>query len=148
MLISTESTTYRRTKPIGLFLWTWSTGKTRFFKYFCHFSNTIILLKMTSQKMKSQAGRTDFSFSFHKCKLFSLTYFHNQKWAFQNIFSFLCPFFAPGKRMCYDSHSPCCRVRPWYNAKAQRVGIQWVPPTTDAAHTSMTSPFFWSFLAF
>ena len=30
--------------------------------------------------------------------------------------------------------------QPWHNAKAPSVGIQWVPITSDAVHTSMTSP--------
>ena len=60
---------------------------------------------------------------------------------------FLCPL-AAGERMCYDSHSAYRRILRWSHAKAQGVGLQWLPPTTDAVHTCMTLPFFLVFLVF
>ena len=119
--------------------------KRDFSNIFVIFQIHLFSLRWRHKKMESQAGRTDFSFSFHQCKLFSLTYFQSPKWAFQNIFSFLCPL-APGKRICYDSHSACRWVQPWHNTKAQRVGLHRVPPATDTAQTSMTPPWFWFFV--
>ena len=59
---------------------------------------------------------------------------------------FLWPL-APGKRMCYNSHSTYSWVLPWHNAEAPSVRLHGVPPTTDVANTFMTTPIFYS-LAF
>lgn len=56
---------------------------------------------------------------------------------FQKDF-FLCPLTAE-KRMSHDSHSAYRRVLPWRNEKAPKVGLQWIPPTIDAAQTTMTA---------
>ena len=55
---------------------------------------------------------------------------------------FFLSILAPGKRMCYDSSSTNYWVLPWHNAWAPRLGFQQAPSKTDAAHTSMTPPFF------
>ena len=59
---------------------------------------------------------------------------------------FLCPF-APEKKRCSNYHSVYHRFQPWHNAKAPKVGFQWIPTSSDAAHTSMNPPLL-DFLAF
>ena len=47
------------------------------------------------------------------------------------------------KRMCYNFHSSYRWFLSLDNAKLPKVGLQWIPLTTDAAHTSI-----WLFGAF
>ena len=119
MLTFTEFTTCRRTKSIGSFL----------------LSPNIVILEKTLTISKFNLSSEDDVTEKLKTRTVKL------------IFLFIKIWFFLGKRMCRDSHSTYRRFLPWYNAKAPRVRLLRVSPTSDAAQTSMTPSFFY-FLVF
>ena len=153
MLILTEST-YQRTKGIGSFLWTRSTGKTWFLRQFCQFWSPI--------KMNSGYDRTHFSCNFWRSSCFGqstlgkscshLPIFKKSKWTFWKYFFFFVPWHQ-GKQFASILTELTVDSYPWPNAKTPIVELQQVPQTTDAAHTPLTLPFFdfmaiWAFLTY
>ena len=74
--------------------------------------------------------------------------FKEQKWTFWIQIFLLCAL-APEKRMCSDSHRTYHLFLCQHNSKV--LGLEQLPPTNDAAHTSMTPTnflIFWNFKTF